>query len=103
MAILTPLTAAEVAAQTDNTLAEGYIKRSFVALDQFVNVLAFKGRNDETISAHAGRACIEGKLWGKALATFLNVFQANHCIKAMLGDLVRADSIRITEDLTKFV
>jgi hypothetical protein len=99
--ILTPLTAAETAEQEAKTLAEGWLKRILVAFDQFVNVALFRGRNDETISAHAGRACIDGKPWGKALAIFLNLFQANHCVKAMVGDAVRASSILRTETVTK--
>jgi hypothetical protein len=95
--ILTPLTAAETATEEARVLAEGWIKRSLVAFDQFINVTLFRGRNDETISAHAGRACIEGRLWGETLATFLNIFQVNHCVKAMVGDAVRAKAILQTE------
>lgn len=47
-------------------------------------------QQDETISTHAWRAANEGKLWGKLMCDWLNLFQPNHGEKAAAGDLERA-------------
>lgn len=76
---------------------EGYIHRVLVALDIFLNVV-FKGREDETISARSYRAALEGKIWGRIMNAFLDIFQSNHGAKAAAGDLERANSIAVTEN-----
>jgi hypothetical protein len=76
---------------------EGYIHRVLVALDIFLNVV-FKGREDETISARSYRAALEGKIWGRIMNAFLDIFQSNHGAKAAAGDLERANSIAATEN-----
>jgi hypothetical protein len=78
---------------------DGYVHRVLVAFDVFVNVL-FRGRMDETISARSYRAALQGKLWGKVMNAFLNLFQANHGALAAAGDLERADSVAGTEQKT---
>jgi hypothetical protein len=85
-----------IAAQEKQAAQEGYIHRVLVAFDQFVNVI-FRGRPDETISARSYRAALEGKLWGRAMNAFLNIFQSNHGAKAAAGDLERSQSIDATE------
>ena len=76
---------------------EGYLHRVLVALDIFLNVV-FKGREDETISARSYRAALEGKIWGRIMNAFLDIFQSNHGAKAAAGDLERANSIAATEN-----
>ena len=76
---------------------EGYLHRVLVALDIFLNVV-FKGREDETISARSYRAALEGKIWGRIMNAFLDIFQSNHGAKAAAGDLERANSIAVTEN-----
>ena len=98
MSILTPLTTAQTAVQEAKAIHQSYIHRVLVAFDQFCNVVFFFGRNDETISAHASRACIEGKTWGKWMSAFLNIFQADHGVMAQAGDAERAQSILQTEE-----
>ena len=88
-----------VAKQEDLTAQEGYFHRVLVAFDQFVNAL-FRGRPDETISARAYRAALEGKLWGRILNAGLDLIQKDHGAKAAAGDLERATSISTTEDET---
>jgi hypothetical protein len=88
-----------VAAQEAQAAKEGYVHRVLVAFDIFVNVI-FRGREDETISARSYRAALEGKLWGRVMNAFLNLFQSNHGAKAAAGDLERATSIERTEDST---
>jgi hypothetical protein len=78
---------------------EGYVSRVLVAFDQFINVV-WRGRNDETISARAYRAALEGKLWGRMLNACLNLIQINHGAKAAAGDLERANAIAATEEKT---
>ena len=86
---ITPLTPEQIAYQEAQAAKEGYIHRSLVGLDQFANVLT-GGDPDETISSRSARAAEGNKLWGKAMCTFLNVFQKNHGPKAQAGDTERA-------------
>ena len=85
-----------VALQEKQASQEGYVHRVLVSFDQFVNVL-FRGRLDETISARAYRASLEGKIWGKVLTGALNLIESNHGAKAAAGDLERSSSIDATE------
>lgn len=89
----------DVQAQEAQAAKEGYVHRVLVAFDIFVNVI-FRGREDETISARSYRATLEGKLWGRVMNAFLNIFQSNHGAKAAAGDLERAQSIERTEGAT---
>lgn len=75
---------------------EGYIHRSLVGLDQFMNVLT-GGHPDETISSRSARAAEKGKKWGKAMSGFLNLFQRNHGPKAQAGDTARAKEVEKLE------
>jgi hypothetical protein len=88
-----------VAQQEAQTASEGYLQRVLVAFDQFVNVV-FKGRPDETISARAYRAALEGKVWGTVLNWCLNVIQYDHGAMAAAGDLERSLAIAATEEKT---
>jgi hypothetical protein len=83
--------------QESQAADEGYLHRVLVALDIFLNVV-FKGREDETISARSYRAALEGKIWGRIMNAFLDIFQSNHGAKAAAGDLERANSIAVTEN-----
>jgi hypothetical protein len=94
---LSPLTPNEIAQQEAEAAKEGWLRRSLVAFDIACNVIFLRGRPDETISSHAGRAAIDGKLWGKLLAKALNLFEDNHCEHALAGDLERAQAIEKTE------
>ena len=69
---------------------EGWIHRCLVALDIVINVILLRGQQDETISSHSWRAMNGGKLWGRAMCWWLNLFQENHGFKAACGDLERA-------------
>jgi hypothetical protein len=53
---------------------EGWLHRSLCAFDIAVNVILLRGQQDETISTHSWRAQQEGKLWGKAMCWWLNLF-----------------------------
>jgi hypothetical protein len=74
----------------DRAAAEGWLHRLLVVLDIFLNVVFLRGQQDETMSAHAWRASLEGKSWGKALTYWLDLIQPQHGPKAAVGDLVRA-------------
>lgn len=69
--------------------AEGWLHRFLVVFDIAVNVL-LRGQTDETLSSRAYRASIERKMWGIVLNYYLNLWQAQHGPKAMVGDLWRA-------------
>jgi hypothetical protein len=69
---------------------EGRIHRWLDAFDIFLNVTFMNGQNDETMSAHAWRASLEGHLWGIVMNWWLNGFQPNHGYQAACGDLQRA-------------
>ena len=83
--------------QEDQAASDGYLHRVLVAFDIFINVI-FRGRMDETISAHAYRAALQNKLWGRILNGALNLIQSNHGAKAAAGHLERATSIADTEE-----
>lgn len=86
---------ADVPAAEARASKEGYLHRVFVALDIFMNVVFLFGEQDETMSTHAWRASMEGKLWGKLMNKWLTGFQANHGPQAASGDLERA-SVRVS-------
>lgn len=69
---------------------EGWIHRMLVVFDIFLNVLFLRGQQDETMSAHAWRASLEGKTWGRVMNYWLCLFQPQHGPKAAIGDLIRA-------------
>jgi hypothetical protein len=94
---VTPIGPEQEASQMAQAGKEGYIKRVLIGFDMFVNVVA-NGHPDETISARSGRAASEGKIWGKAMAGFLNLFQKNHSVKAEAGDLERAKTAEHLEE-----
>lgn len=93
---VSPLTAAQTSEQEKQASKEGYVRRVLIGFDQFVNVVC-GGHPDETISARSGRAAAEGKLWGKAMSRFLDVFQPDHGAKAEAGDLARAERVAYLE------
>jgi hypothetical protein len=75
----------------------GWVHRSLVGLDQFVNVLT-GGLPDETISSRSQRAADRGNWAGKAMTGFLHLFQKDHGHKAEAGDLRRAEEVEETEE-----
>lgn len=66
--------------------SEAWWHRSLCAFDIAFNVIVLR----ETISTHSWRAQQEGKMWGKAMCWWLDLFQANHGPQAACGDLERA-------------
>ncbi len=80
----------DVPAAEAKAAAEAYWHRALVALDIFLNVVVLWGAQDETMSTHAWRAKVAGKLWGKLMDLWLNGFQPQHGPQAASGDLERA-------------
>lgn len=68
---------------------EGWIHRILVVVDIAGNVF-FRGQEDETISTHSWRASLQGKLWGRVMNYWLDLYQSQHGPKAAVGDLYRA-------------
>jgi hypothetical protein len=95
---ITPLSPQQTATQEQQAGRENYILRALVAFDQLCNVVIFNGAPDETISSHSARAATEGKLWGKLMSHFLDIFQSDHGAKAEAGDLERATVVTGLED-----
>jgi hypothetical protein len=81
---------ADVPTAEAKAAAEGYLHRCLVALDIFMNVVFFAGKQGETMSTHAWIASQSGALWGKLMNRWLDGFQANHGPQAASGDLERA-------------
>jgi hypothetical protein len=94
---ITPLSPAQETQQKLQASKEGYGTRVLIGFDQFVNVVC-NGHPDETVSSRAARAATEGKLWGKGMSKFLDLFQSNHGAKAEAGDVVRAVTVEGLED-----
>jgi hypothetical protein len=59
-----------------------YLLNFLLLLDEAGNTLT-GGDPGETISSRAGKAMQEGKRWGCMLCKFLNLFQKDHCLKAI--------------------
>jgi len=62
-----------------------YIKNVALARDQLINAVT-GGDPDESISSRAGKALLKDKLWAKFLCKFLNIFERDHCLKAIEKD-----------------
>lgn len=92
-----PFPECDVVKAEEQAAKEGWLHRIFVAGDQFFNVLLWRGWPDETISAHAERAAIEGHRWGIAMCWWLDLIQPQHGHKAMSGDIRRAESVEAKE------
>lgn len=92
-----PLSPEEEQQQESEVRKESYPLRTLVAFDQMVNV-ATGGHPDETISARAGRSAVAGRVWGKVMSRFLNLFQKDHGAKAEAGDLARAKQAEYLEE-----
>lgn len=60
--------------------------RTLLALDQLLNVVVFNGDEDETVSSNAGKAALQGRRWGCVLCRILDVFDRDHCTKAIEAD-----------------
>lgn len=91
---VTPLTAAQVAAQESRGKHESYPVRVLVALDKAIAVAA-GGTPDVTISADAGVAAYRDKgfkgFYGRTMSGFLGLFQKNHGAAATAGDVGEAE------------
>lgn len=85
-----PINPANIALAMAKSNEEGRIHHWLNAFDIFLNVTFMNGQNDETMSAHAWRAALEGHWWGKAMDWWLCGFQPNHGYQAAAGDLQRA-------------
>lgn len=83
---------ADVAEAEVKAAAEGYFHRGLVALDIFMNVVFFAGRQGETMSTHAWIASQSGKLWGRLMNKWLDGFQVGHGPRAASGDLERSQT-----------
>lgn len=94
---ITPIDPSQVNKYEKESLEHGYVVRCLLAFDTLCNVVLFKGRLDETISAHSARAAMQGKTWGIWMSKFLDIFQKNHGAQAILGDEARANVISETE------
>lgn len=93
-----PLTPEEIAALEARAEKEGWIHRDVVSLDQFANVVFFKGLPDETMSSHFQRMADNGNFFGKAMSAWLDVIQKRHGQQAQAGDIARATTVEQTEE-----
>jgi hypothetical protein len=59
-----------------------YIRRVLLGLDEFGNTLA-GGQPGESVSYRAAVARNNGEKWGCVFCQFLNLFQTDHCDKAV--------------------
>lgn len=75
-----------------------YPRRLIVQGDVWLNVF-FRGLAGSTISARAYTARKNGKRWGCILCGLLEKFWTDHCRKAVLKDIARAQAA--IEDLQR--
>ena len=97
MPSITPLTPEQFAIAKSKAQSEPYWVRVLIGFDIFANVI-LGGNADETISSRSARAATEGKLWGRVLSRFLNLFQRDHGALAEAGDVKRAEDALYLED-----
>jgi hypothetical protein len=69
------------------------IEKLIIAFDQFLDALGPASLPGVTISAHAGMACADGKLWGIRLCRWLGWIEKDHCLNAMKNDVARAKAV----------
>ena len=75
-----------------------YVHNVLVGADQEANVI-LGGKLDETISSRSQRAANRGNKLGRAMTSFLHVFQRDHGKLAQQGDIDRAkEVIKLEED-----
>lgn len=92
-----PLTSEETKLLEARAKKEGWLHRDLVSLDQFANVVFFRGLPDETMSSHFQRMADRGNEFGKMMCAWLDVIQQRHGEKAEAGDLARAETVETTE------
>jgi hypothetical protein len=85
-----PMTPENIAAAMARANCASHVHRWLDAFDIFLNVTFMNGANDETMSAHAWRASLDGCYWGIAMNWWLEGFQPNHGYQAACGDIQRA-------------
>lgn len=61
---------------------DGWFRSWWYCFDCLCNAIA-GGDPLETISSRAGKAMLAQQTWGCVLCRFLNLFQQNHCLKAI--------------------
>lgn len=88
---ITPLSAEVIAATHARALHEGILRRTIVAVDELLSV-ATGGQPHMTISARAAIAAEHGSEVGKAITSFLNLFQPDHGLLAEVGDEARNEA-----------
>jgi hypothetical protein len=59
-----------------------YFLNLLIVLDELGNALT-GGSPEETISSRSAKAMLAGKRWGCLMCKFLNLFQKDHCLKAL--------------------
>jgi hypothetical protein len=87
-----PLNSEQTAKKENKVAKEGYIKHLLVGFDHLLNVIS-GGLPDETISSRAARADLKGKVWGRVMSRFLDLFEKDHGSVAQAGDVARAKSV----------
>lgn len=92
MGVLTPLTPEQASLVAKKSLREGYLYRVIKGLDEFGNVLT-DGNLGQSLSSRIGLDAAKGDHGAIALAEFLNLFEANHCVLAERSDEAQAQLV----------
>lgn len=87
-----PLTPAQEAQQHALALKEGYLYRVIKGLDEFGNVLT-GGNLGQSLSSRIGLDAAKGDPGAILLAHALNLFEADHCVKAEAADEAQAELV----------
>ena len=96
MSVLTPLTPEQASLVAKKALREGYFYRLVKGLDEFGNVVT-DGNLGQSISSRIGLDAAKGDHGAIAMAEFLNLFEANHCVLAEKADEAQAELVVATE------
>ncbi len=88
----TPLTPEQEADAAKSALAEGYFYKILKAQDEDLNVIT-GGNLGQSISSRVGLDAAKGDKGAIAFAEFLDLFEANHSVKAEVADEVQAERV----------
>ena len=91
-----PLTPAQEAQQHASALKESYLYRLIKGLDEFGNV-ATGGNLGQSLSSRIGLDAEKGDPGAVLLAKALDLFEANHCVKAEVADEAQAELVAAAE------
>lgn len=99
-----PLSPIQIAAQQQSAAHIGYLHKLIKGFDELGNV-ATGGNLGQSLSSRIGLDAAKGDLGAIELAKLLDLFEADHCVKAEVADETQAEIVvkaeQASPDLTE--